>query len=258
MKARLQRWITLTTLLITASFSTPSAAMADPIADLIPLLQTDEHIVFVGDSITYFGGKAGGYIDRIDRALSNQINIQHYSVSPYSLSHYGLSGGKVADLWTGKTQWSESLPYDQILQTTRPTLLILYIGVNDVWHEAGTAPAVYRSGLVKLIQQGQATGATVILATPAVIGEKRNGGNPKDKMLDQFSQISRSASDETGIIVCDLRQAFQDYLALHNPTDRGQGILTSDGVHMNAKGNTLIAETMLRSMAQALAERATP
>ncbi len=245
MKARLRNWITLTTLLITASFSTPSAAMADSLNDLIPLLQTDEHIVFVGDSITYFGGKAGGYIDRIDRALSNQIHLQHY----------GLSGGKVADLWTGKTQWSESLPYDEILKTTKPTMLILYIGVNDVWHEPGTAPAVYRSGLVKLIQQGQATGATVILVTPAVIGEKRNGGNPKDKMLDQFSQISRSVGTETDIIVCDLRQAFQDYLAVHNPTDRDQGILTSDGVHMNAKGNTLIAETLLRSIHQARSAR---
>jgi isoamyl acetate esterase len=203
-------------------------------------------IVFVGDSITQQGGAAGGFVDLIKRANPDDLR----SVGDHrAIAYYGLSGGRAADLWTGKCAWSQSIPYAEILKTV-PTILVLYIGVNDIWHEPPTAPEVFRSQLTELVSQAKLAGAIVILATPAVIGENRKE-NPKNPMLDEFSQIAQEVADAQSVVFCNLRQAFMDYLATHNVTDANQGILTTDGVHLNAAGNQLVADCLSRSIAQA-------
>jgi lysophospholipase L1-like esterase len=42
----------------------------------------------------------------------------------------------------------------------------------------------------------------------------------------------------------DLRKIFLDYNAKNNPDNKTKGILTSDGVHLNAAGNQLVADEM--------------
>jgi lysophospholipase L1-like esterase len=224
------------------------------IRQVVQRLQPEERIVFVGDSITYFGGKSGGYVDRFEKALRQELRHQNPKHN-ITIQHYGLGGAQVPDLWVGKTEWTETAPYEDILIADRPTILVIYIGVNDAWHEVKTPLDVYRSGIAKLIQQGQDMGATVILATPAVIGEKADDSNPNDALLDEFSQISQTVGASKQVIVCNLRQGFKDYLQQHNLNHKTQGILTSDGVHMNAKGNKLITELLTQSIAQALAQR---
>jgi isoamyl acetate esterase len=217
------------------------SALAATIATLFTAMPSQAAtIVFVGDSITNFGSKPGGYVDLIRRRLNN-----------IPVKSFGLSGARVPDLWVGKTKWDKSTPYDQILQLPHIDILVIYIGVNDVWHEPGTPPDEYRSGLNALINQAKAIEATVILATPAVIGEKTPGDNPKDQQLDEFSRISREVAASQAIVLCDLRQIFQEYLAAHNPQNQETKILTTDGVHMNDQGNALIAEAMIQSIGQA-------
>jgi isoamyl acetate esterase len=199
--------------------------------------KSQPYIVFVGDSITQQGGASGGYVDLIKRAYPDRV-----------IAYYGLSGGRAADLWKGKCAWSQSIPYAEILKTA-PRILVLYIGVNDIWHEPPTAPEDFRSQLTELVSQAKLAGAIVILATPAVIGENRKE-NPKNPMLDEFSQIAQEVADAQSVVFCNLRQAFMDYLATHNVTDADQGTLTTDGVHLNAAGNQLVADCLSRSLSQ--------
>jgi lysophospholipase L1-like esterase len=42
----------------------------------------------------------------------------------------------------------------------------------------------------------------------------------------------------------DLRKIFHDYSLANNPKNESKGILTTDGVHLNEKGNKLVAELM--------------
>jgi isoamyl acetate esterase len=196
-----------------------------------------QHIAFVGDSITDQGGQPGGYIDRLKQTLSDR---------PITISHYGLSGGRAADLWTGKSNWSKTTPYADILKTM-PTILVLYIGVNDIWHEPPTIAADFRSTLTELVSQAKQTGAIVILATPAVIGENLED-NPKNALLDRFSQIAQAVAADQQITLCNLRQAFVVELQRGNSNNRDRGIFTTDGVHMNDQGNQLIADCMARSL----------
>ena len=132
-----------------------------------------------------------------------------------------------------------------------PTIVVIYIGINDVWHWVtpnlrGTTKDTFEIGLKSMIASLQNAGARVILCTPSVIGEKNDGTNPQDAMLDEYSDISRGVAQETGSVLCDLHKAFNQYLKSNNPNNEEKGILTFDRVHLNDNGNRFVAEQMLK------------
>jgi len=53
---------------------------------------------------------------------------------------------------------------------------------------------------------------------------------------------------ETGSQLLDLRKAFISYLKEHNPENAEKGILTGDSVHMNPRGNRLLADLVLEAL----------
>lgn len=203
-------------------------------------LKAGDRIVFLGDSITAGGAKApNGYI----RVLEAALNQKHADLKIECIGA-GISGNKVPNL---------QARVDNDVVAKKPTIVFIYIGINDVWHGQknpanGTSPEKFEAGLKEVIGKIQAGGARVILCTPTVIGEKKDGGNPLDAKLDQFSDISRGIAKELNLQLCDLRKAFVDYLAKNNPENKEKGILAPDGVHLNADGNKLVAETMLKTL----------
>ena len=204
-------------------------------------LQKGERIIFFGDSITQLGVKPKGYVTIIQdslRALRGEIGTEVIGA--------GISGNKVPDL-------QKRLQHDVL--DKKPTVVVIYIGINDVWHYAlpnlkGTPKEEFESGLKEIIAAIQKTGARVILCTPSVVGEKNDGTNPQDAMLDQYSAISRRVAKETGSRLCDLRDAFTQYLRLHNSNNVEKGILTYDRVHLNDEGNRFVALQILRILTE--------
>lgn len=200
-------------------------------------LQKGDRIIFFGDSITQLGVKPKGYVTIIDdslRAMPGEINADVIGA--------GISGNKVADL-------QKRLRHDVL--DKKPTVVVIYIGINDVWHYAlpnlkGTPKEEFESGLKEIIAAIQNAGSRVILCTPSVIGEKNDGTNPQDTMLDQYSAISKRVAKETGSRLCDLRAMFSDYLTSHNPHNEEKGILTYDRVHLSDAGNRFVAEQLLK------------
>lgn len=204
-----------------------------------PALQKDEKIVFLGDSITQGGVGKKGYVTLI----KNDLNEKHKDLD-ITVIGAGISGNKVPDL-------QRRLQKDVIAK--KPTLVVIYIGINDVWHgesdpARGTSPEKYEAGLKEIIGKIQVAGARVVLCTPTVIGEKKAGANKLDKKLDEYADISRKVAKETKSTLCDLRKAFEDYLAKHNEGDKEKGVLTTDRVHLNDAGNKLVAETILQTI----------
>ena len=59
-----------------------------------------------------------------------------------------------------------------------------------------------------------------------------------------YSNWIRKFSAENKLGLVDLRKTFHDYSVANNPTNEERGILTSDRVHLNAKGNAFVAEQM--------------
>jgi len=218
------------TLLLVHATSAPSAEK-----DALPL-KKGERIVFLGDSITQAGVGKNGYVTMI----KNRLAEKHKDFD-IEVIGAGISGNKVPDL-------QKRLEKDVIAK--KPTLVLIYIGINDVWHgekdpARGTSKDRFETGLTEIIRKIKETGARVVLCTPSVIGEKKAGMNTLDKQLDEYADISRKVAKETGAQLCDLRKAFVENLEKNNPDDSEKGILTGDRVHLNEAGNKLVAETIL-------------
>ena len=77
-----------------------------------------------------------------------------------------------------------------------------------------------------------------------MIGERNDNSNQQDGDLNQYSNIIRSMAKDLSLPVCDLRKSFSDYLKTNNPSNSEKGILTSDRVHLNEKGNLFVAGEM--------------
>lgn len=188
-------------------------------------------IIFFGDSITQAGVEPGGYVDLIKKALDP---------TKYEVIGAGIGGNKVYDLY---------LRMEEDVLNKKPNLVVIYIGVNDVWHKQSSRTGTDYDKFIKfyqaLINKIQANGAKIVLCTPAVIGEKKNGINEMDGDLDKYSGAIRELAAKNSLPLCDLRAIFKTYNAEHNTEDKDKGILTSDGVHLNEKGNQTLAEKLL-------------
>ncbi len=192
--------------------------------------------MFFGDSITEDGVQPGGYIAQIRDSITVEGKAKRYE-----LLGAGIGGNKVYDLY---------LRLEDDVLALKPNVVVLYVGVNDVWHKqlfgTGTDADKFQKFYVALIQKFQKKGIRVIACTPACIGERHPDENQLDSELDRFSQIIRTVAAEKDIPLCDLRQAFLDNSAKNNPENLESGILTTDGVHLNDKGNKLVAEMLLK------------
>ena len=209
-------------------------------ANIEPVKKGDK-IIFFGDSITQGGGGAKGYITVYKTAM----NEKHADMG-LEFVNAGISGHKVPDL-------QGRLEKDVI--SKKPTIVYIYIGINDVWHSAngkGTPKDKFEAGLVDLTAKIKAAGARVILCTPTCIGEKNGGANKMDAMLDEYSDITRKVAADTKTQLVDLHKAFQDHLKAHNPDNKEKGILTGDSVHLNEAGNKLVASEMLKGVGEEL------
>jgi lysophospholipase L1-like esterase len=205
-------------------------------AEEIPL-KSGDRIVFLGDSITQGGVSPGGYVTLVKDAIAVKAKDQKIEVIGA-----GISGNKVPDL---------EKRLDRDVLAHKPTIVVIYIGINDVWHSQngkGTPKEEFDAGLRRIVKQINDAGARVILCTASVIGEKTDGSNPLDRMLDEYCDVSRTVAKDTKSQLLDLRKAFLAHLKQHNKDNADKHLLTSDGVHLNPAGNRFVADLMLGAL----------
>ena len=196
-------------------------------------------IVFFGDSITQAGVNKGGYIDRIQNFI-NQRSLQE----KYELAGAGIGGNKVYDLY---------LRLEDDVLAKDPQVVVIYVGINDVWHKTssgtGTDIDKYEKFYVAIIKKLQAKNIKVIVCTPSVIGEKKGNANLQDADLDKYSDVIRRLATTYNCTLIDLRASFAQYEQEYNTEDKESGLLTTDRVHLNEKGNQLVADEMIKGIA---------
>lgn len=192
-------------------------------------------VIFFGDSITEAGVKPGGYITMM-KEMIKPIS----STESMELIGAGIGGNKVYDLY---------LRMDQDVLAAKPDVVVIYVGVNDVWHKqsfgTGTDPDKFERFYQAIIKKLKDQNIKPVLCTPAVIGERTDFSNELDGDLNKYSNIIRKLASDQKIPLVDLRKSFLDYNLKNNPGNLESGILTTDRVHLNEKGNRLVAEKML-------------
>jgi len=188
-------------------------------------------VIFFGDSITQAGVQGNGYINLLKKELDP---------TKYELIGAGIGGNKVYDLY---------LRMEDDVLSKKPDLVFIYVGINDVWHKLGARTGTDYDKYLKfyqaLIHKIQANGSKLVLCTPTVIGEKKDGTNEVDADLNKYAAGIRELAVKNNLPLCDLRKAFVDYETANNTEDKEKGVLTTDKVHLNDTGNKLVADTML-------------
>jgi len=66
--------------------------------------------------------------------------------------------------------------------------------------------------------------------------------------LNKYSNIIRSIAAKNNLPLIDLRKLFLDYNLKNNSENKDRGILTTDGVHLNATGNQFVADQMWKTV----------
>ena len=198
--------------------------------------QKKTRVIFFGDSITQAGVNPGGYIVRIDSMCKLAG-----AGDKYEFIGAGIGGNKIYDLY---------LRMENDVLAKEPDMVIIYVGVNDVWHKTsagtGTDADKFEKFYQAIIDKLKAKSIKVVLCTPASIGEKTDFSNPQDGDMNEYSNIIRRIASKNNLPLVDLRKAFLDYNLKNNTANKDRGILTTDRVHLNPAGNQLVADEMWR------------
>ena len=205
--------------------------------------QKKTKVIFFGDSITRLGvekdKRSGtGYILRLDSMIKTEKKSDQYE-----LTGSGIDGNKVYDLY---------LRMEDDVLGKNPDVVVVYVGVNDVWHKSllgtGTDADKFEKFYYAILKKLKGKNIKAILCTPAVVGEKTDASNPLDGDLNRYSNIIRDIAKKSNLPLIDLRKKYHEYLEKNNPDNKDRGILTYDGVHMNDAGNQFLADIMWKTV----------
>lgn len=202
------------------------------------LMQKKQKIIFFGDSITQAGIQPKGYITQLNGLLTDKGLAGNFE-----LVGKGIGGNKVYDLY---------LRLEEDVLALSPDVVVIWVGVNDVWHKrtfgTGTDPDKFEKFYNAIIKKLHSKNVKVFLSTPAVIGEKIDYSNELDGDLNEYSNIIRRIAGNNNCEIIDLRNRFLKYNLEHNKENKPSGILTTDRVHLNDRGNQLVAEEMMKAL----------
>lgn len=205
------------------------------------LLQPQDRIVFIGDSITDCGRRTdthgpygAGYV-----AMVRNLLIATHPDYGFTIENRGIGGNTVRDL---AKRWTE----DAI--GLQPTVLSVKIGINDAWRfvrgrDAEGVPVpefetTYRELLTRVRQQ---TTARLVLMEPYVINADPQ--DPFRALMEQYLVVVRRLAAEFQAPLVPTQRAFDAALALQPPA-----FWANDFVHPNPPGHMVIARAWLKTM----------
>ena len=192
-------------------------------------------VIILGDSITEQATNETGFVTLLQRSDS---------MAGTKIIGAGVTGDKMKD---GLAR----LKADVLRH--RPHTVVVMLGINDAW-EWSVAPdktkekADFIENLKSVVNQIRASGARVFVCTPTVLGERESGRNRFDPILEECCTLIRDTARGMSAPLLDMHSVFREYLKKNNPKDQSAGVLTKDGVHLNAKGHRLIADLLKKAL----------
>ncbi len=212
------------------------------------LLGRNATLVCLGDSITQ---AEGGYV----KVMENLIHAG-YPERNVRVVNAGIGGHKAPDMLA-------RLERDVIAH--RPNVVTINVGINDVWHgfrgwepereypegdgPNGVPVDVYEATVGRMVDAlREGTDAEIVLITPTVIGEDVD--NPDNRANAKLTQYVAAMQRVAAYRQTHLAPAHDDFIQAiragrsANPDFQ----MTTDGVHLNAVGNHVLALTVLATL----------
>ncbi len=194
--------------------------------------QDGDTIVFLGDSITEAASKPEGFISLFDLFCG----VNGYEVETINA---GISGHK-------SNQMLERLERDVLAH--KPDWVVISCGVNDVWHQFKFEPEGielpdYKENMQSIIDRFQEAGVKILLLTATPIYENLN--TEENKALQPYNEFLRELADEEDLLLADVNRTFQNW---YKKKMNDKRLMTTDGVHLNPRGNRIMATEILRAL----------
>jgi lysophospholipase L1-like esterase len=200
----------------------------------VSALQPNDVIAIAGDSVTAYGFYPSGWASDWQQYLVQY----HPELGTIQFLNFGVPGDNSSQL---AARFAEVL-------AGKPTVVIIWIGVNDVGLTGGNPNyVVLQQNIQAMIYATAGTSIRVILCGPFCIGERYDGGNAYDAQLDVVNQEIANIAAANGIPFINMRQVWKASEYQFNPASAFAGVLTSDGVHPNAFGAQIVEGTFIRS-----------
>ena len=191
-------------------------------------------LVCLGDSITQADP---GYV-----SLLADLIAAKYPERGIHVVNAGIGGHKAPDM-------RERLGRDVLAH--HPDWVTINVGINDVWHGMGSGTGgvsldVYERDVDAIVQTIQAeTTAQVVLVPPTVIGEDVE--DPANKLLGQYVGAMERVAKLRGTLLAPVHADFLRTLRTGQVASPGFR-MTTDGVHLNPRGNARLALTILETL----------
>jgi len=212
------------------------------------LLGKNATLVCLGDSITE---ARDGYV----KVVENLIHAG-YPERNVKVVNSGIGGHKAPDMLA-------RLQRDVIAH--KPNVVTINVGINDVWHgfrgwepardyPAGDGPngvpvAVYEAAVGLMVDTlRESTDAEIVLVTPTVIGEDVDSPNNRaNASLAHYVAAMQRVAASRHTHLAPAHDDFVQAIRAGRSADPAFQ-LTTDGVHMNAVGNHVLALTVLAAL----------
>ena len=230
-------------------------------ADAEPLIEPNQRIVILGDSITF----AGGYIDQMDGYLATKFPDRRYELINMGIPSETACGLSEPYHPFPRPNVNERL--GRVLAKMKPAVVIACYGMNDgIYHPFSEKRfETYKEGINKVVRDCTKAGVKVILVTPPPYDPKANPRNVVGRDAKEFgyrgiyknydSEVLRvyakwivaQADRKEVAATVDVHTPVNAYLAAQrakNPAFKMSG----DGVHVNSEGHRAIATALLKGL----------
>jgi len=217
-------------------------------------LQGGERIVFFGDSIT----QAGQYVEYIEVFLLTRFPDETFELINRGISSETLSGTSEIDHNPPRPDAHKRFSRD--ITPLRPDILVLCFGMNDGNYRPFSEElfAKYKAGVRRLAKRAaeEAKTTLVIMTPPPFDPYRKKTSDPDaghwgykyafidyDDVLERYSQWLLTFGND-GFVVADVHTAMNRHL-FERRRKKVSFYLSGDGVHPNATGHWLMAQTLL-------------
>ena len=185
-------------------------------------------IAFLGDSITQAGSYDDGYIRLFEKVILN------LGIEQYTFFERGVGGNTSADMLAR---------VDNDVVAYHPTWTTYSAGVNDICYTGKTQTLdQYKANVTATFDKLDACGTKVIVFTTTPISEQTG-----ESALDPYVTWLREEANRRGYRIAEMNTAMKAELIARGATGQDPWKLTTDGIHLNADGNKIMAWELLKA-----------
>ncbi|MDQ7048383.1 MAG: SGNH/GDSL hydrolase family protein [Enterobacterales bacterium] len=212
---------------------------------------TLKNLLFIGDSITdcsrarpvgcavglasnLANALGSGYVSLVDAML-----VARHPDKQFNTFNMGCNGHRITDL---AARWQSD-----VLDLS-PTLLIIFIGINDVWRQFDRPldknqvdlkqfTATYHA----IVEQSITQVEEIMLVAPYFL--QPNPNDPMRIMMLQYAKKVAQIAAQWDLACVDLQAVFDQFMKFRDPAS-----ISQDKIHLNKIGHMMIADAVYQQL----------